>query len=52
MKRLLGGREAEPGPRGLWGEEWAVNKNSSFSRCSAVDKMADDTWCGGVLESE
>ena len=29
MKRLLGGREAEPGPRGLWGEEWAVNKNSS-----------------------
>ena len=38
--------------RGLWGEEWTVNKNSSFSRCSAVDKMADDTWCGGVLESE
>ena len=52
MERFPGGREAEPDPRGLRGEEWAGNKNSSFSSWSPVDKVADDRCCGSVLESE
>ena len=38
MERFPGGREAEPDPRGLRGEEWAGNKNSSFNSWSPWTK--------------